>query len=308
VCGVESIHGKKRQKRKSQYTSSAAATIIVNQKVKISSSVSLLLISILNTGKLMTQMEDFAPDSCLKCHRPFAISSRQPKVLSCLHSFCAPCCLTLGQQNSGEVICCPCCQIYTSLGDNGIPGLRDNFAVLRVLELREKEEMKNMKFSCNNCESNEAIWRCMQCDSACSNLCDNCKVQHSQMKALRSHILVSIEEFKNSSSPSLDNFVCPIHTSEFLEVYCQDCRSPVCLTCAVYDHHSHIRKTVGDGFAVESEDISKNVTDLHRAYDSYEEETTGVISVREQLIEQHDDLSNYLTTAFKELHEALDER
>jgi hypothetical protein len=43
VCGVESIHGKKRQKRKSQYTSSAAATIIVNQKVKISSSVSLLI-------------------------------------------------------------------------------------------------------------------------------------------------------------------------------------------------------------------------------------------------------------------------
>lgn len=253
-------------------------------------------------------MEDYSPDICLKCHRSFAMTSRQPKVLSCLHSFCAPCCLALGQQNSGEVICCPLCQVYTELGENGIPGLRDNFAVLRILELKEKEEMKNMKFSCNNCENSEASWKCMQCDRACSNLCNECKVQHSQMKALRSHVLISIEEFKNSCPPTRDNFVCPLHTSEYLEVYCQDCRLPVCLTCAVYDHHTHTRKTLEDGFSVESEDIARHVTTLHSAYDTFELETQGVISIREQLIEQHDDLSNYLATAFKELHEALNER
>lgn len=253
-------------------------------------------------------MEDYEPDNCLKCHRPFTISSRQPKVLSCLHSFCAPCCLNLGQQHNGEVICCPCCTVYTEIGEHGIPGLRDNFAVMRVLEMKEKEQLRNALLSCNNCESNDANWRCMECDSTCCNLCDTCKVQHSQMKALRSHVVISMEDYKNSDVPIRDKFICPIHTSEYLEVYCCDCRQPVCLTCAVYEHQSHTRVTIANGQSIESKDINDLTGTLHTIYNSFEEEAGNIITIRKQLQEQHEELSVQLRDNFIRLREMLDDR
>lgn len=248
---------------------------------------------------------------CSTCARDFddlKSEEASPRVLKCLHTFCAGCCQQFAQVYRGLGISCPQCECFTELDEIGIPGLQINFYELHLLELKRKEELQHKKFACDNCDSENAEWRCLQCDDGCANLCSSCKTQHGQMKALRNHQLISLEDFKNSTSYKLDVFPCPKHPTELLEVYCADCRHPVCLICAVYDHSTHIRKTLEDGLKIEASEANRLIDDVSHLFERYEEETESVQQVAERLESQHTALSNDIKFMFQNLHSELQRR
>lgn len=234
---------------------------------------------------------------------------KQPKVLNCLHTYCVSCCQNIAYKNEGRIIICPLCSYETDLNNKGINSLQVNYSILRILDIKKKEELNKLTLLCENCDKQEvANWRCQNCDEGCANLCDECKFQHTQMKALRSHILIPMDEFKKSTTYTRDNFTCQKHPTELLEVYCCDCRIAVCLTCAVYDHHLHTRKTIEDGLNIESTDITQNIHDVTDVYNIYEKETNSVEGISQNLNNQNELLKQNIKNLFQELHNMLYER
>lgn len=247
---------------------------------------------------------------CSNCTQPYddSISSTYPRLLSCLHTFCTNCCQNLAHKDTGKNIVCPSCSYATDLTDNGIHELQTNYAIIRQVKLFKKSQSMNQSLICNNCDLEIAIWRCQNCEDGCANLCNECKIQHLQMKALRSHILIPMEEYKQSNVHTRDLFPCHKHPNEYLEVYCCDCQIALCLTCAVYDHQQHQRKTIDDGLLIEQHNIQQDITDVTDVYDVYEKETDSIEGISTSLSKQNDALKQNISSLFHELHELLNDR
>ena len=248
--------------------------------------------------------------NCENCFEEYSTHrDKQPKVLNCLHTFCSLCCQTIGYKNNGKIIICPLCNNETNLKEKGIGGLQVNYIILRQLEIKRKEELLKSNLKCENCnKSNNAIWRCLTCEEEYANLCEDCKLQHTQMKALRSHNIITINEYKTLTSYIKDKFQCNKHINEELEVYCYDCHQAICLTCAVYDHNNHSRKTIEDGLEIESSDIKQNIYNVTDLYNIYEKETKSVEDISQNLLNQNELIKKNITNTFQELHTMLQER
>ena len=91
--------------------------------------------------------------SCAVCLEH--LQDRNPRFLSCHHSFCQQCLQEL--TNDGQVSC-PTCRAVTAVPNNDIPKLTMNFQLVQMME-REKElkEQTQTHFSCQNCHL-EQMW------------------------------------------------------------------------------------------------------------------------------------------------------
>jgi hypothetical protein len=263
------------------------------------------------TSTTDTALSSTPSRQCPHCSQGYddLIASSQPRVLHCLHTFCTNCCQTLAHHGTGKVIHCPLCSYRTELTENGIYGLDPNYAILKIIKLQKKIELMSQISTCDNCDVEVALWRCQNCDEGCANLCQECKSQHLQMKALRSHTFVTMEEYKQSNHlHSKDLFPCPKHPNEYLEVYCSDCHLAVCLTCAVYDHSQHCHRTVDDGLMIVQQQIQQEILDVVDVYQSYEVETNNITHIANNLNKQHEALKKNLSSLFGELQSQLHER
>jgi hypothetical protein len=256
----------------------------------------------------------FAPPSsspiCPQCSLPYhdVVSSSYPRVLHCLHTYCTNCCQILAHQGTGKNIICPLCSFETALTDRGILDLQTNHSMIHLMKLKQKQQLLNEKFVCNNCDVEAATWRCQNCDEGCANLCNDCKLQHLQMKALRSHVLIPMKEYQESNLYPRDQIACQKHRNEFLEIYCCDCKMAICLTCAVYEHQHHQRKTIQDGEGIEKREMQQDLLNLHDVYDVYEQETNQIENISKNLSHQNELLKNKTRNIFQELHNLLHER
>lgn len=176
------------------------------------------------------------------------------------------------------------------------------------MKLHKKQQLLNAKFTCDNCDVEVATWRCQNCDDGCANLCNDCKLQHLQMKALRSHVLIPMKEYQESNLYPRDQVSCRNHHNELLEIYCCDCKMAICLTCAVYEHQHHLRKTIQDGEEIEKREMQQELLDLRDIYDAYEQEANQIENISKNLIQQNELLKSRTRNLFEELHDLLRER
>uniref|UniRef100_A0A1X7U4P3 RING-type domain-containing protein n=1 Tax=Amphimedon queenslandica TaxID=400682 RepID=A0A1X7U4P3_AMPQE len=99
---------------------------------------------------------------CPKCNGSYT----DPRLLSCLHSFCAPCLKSLvNKQASKQAIICPTCSEITTLpkGDGSIISLPCNFRLLSNKEEILLKIMSSTSPSCNSCDDGCSIPVCVKC-------------------------------------------------------------------------------------------------------------------------------------------------
>ncbi|XP_066286609.1 B-box type zinc finger protein ncl-1-like [Branchiostoma lanceolatum] len=176
----------------------------------------------------------------------------QPRVLSCLHTYCLSCLETLvkKQDREGEV-CCPVCQQRTLLPSSDPSTLPSDPIVGMLLEVKSVEAGA---VTCTSCEENSsAVCRCLDCAAF---LCSNCQGAHRFMKCFKSHRLVELEKLSigDLASP-VKLLTCTKHDGEALEFYCNTCDMLVCLKCTAIDHRmtSHQYVYINDAAAVMKE-------------------------------------------------------
>ncbi|KAM3862195.1 E3 ubiquitin-protein ligase TRIM45 [Diretmus argenteus] len=181
---------------------------------------------------------------CNMCHRLY----RDPKILPCLHTFCADC---IGQLEPFSVsdrseekqeedrpavtvtVLCPDCDSEVDIPPLGAAGLSTDHLALDEVFLETL--VADGPLGCDLCGDGEAERRCEVC---CVNLCEFCCQAHRRQKRTASHSVQCLQELKSQGRLSRP-VLCSLHPGQEFRLFCEPCDLPVCLECAATLHRDH---------------------------------------------------------------------
>ncbi|XP_078588987.1 E3 ubiquitin-protein ligase TRIM71-like [Branchiostoma floridae x Branchiostoma japonicum] len=159
-----------------------------------------------------------------------------PRILPCLHTFCANC---LEMWRKGEVqFTCPTCRQQVRLKGPDVSSFPSSFYINNLLDFRavHHSNAKRLRASCGMCESDASIeGTCGDCKLL---LCGNCLTGHGNSPALKDHYIIALHERNDPSSRSkfTRTQYCPQHTDQRRTFYCQPCDKLVCQDCTTTEH------------------------------------------------------------------------
>ena len=165
---------------------------------------------------------------------------RNPRVLTCFHSFCLKC------LESSSVTKCPTCQIEFEVPEGGLKDLKKG----GIFELSTKPKMD---FNCDCCNDNQAIQFCVDCSFS---YCSTCLEYHRRIPASRNHWLQSAV---SSNDPNIKKYsTCKDH-SEAMTLFCENCRVVLCERCLMLKHNSHKVKRLTEYFDSVKETLEQDI-------------------------------------------------
>ena len=142
---------------------------------------------------------------------------RNPKVLSCLHSFCTECLIKVIKQG---VIECPSCRSKTDVPGGDITKLPVNFILLKVKDHCDKV-LSSKVILCQFCKATNAILKCQECSQF---ICDGCSQKHNKLKTFSDHHIYKL---------------CSKHEDCMAAYLCVRCVRSICSTCILMEHSEH---------------------------------------------------------------------
>ena len=218
-----------------------------------------------------------------------------PKLLDCLHSFCAGC---LQQRSASDIskegqICCPQCQWVTILPvQGGVDELCADFLVANALALQKLRDGQQL-IRCTMCgdddddeESEAATHRCGDCQIF---LCELHAAAHRKAKKTSSHRMLPVEALRTRrcGATSSADFAhvrrapqCHRHEKE-AELFCEQCQKLVCRDCILVEHRDHNYAFVRDTAPKHRAAIEASLTSMKRevlAMDSVQKLVKGTQS------------------------------
>lgn len=161
----------------------------------------------------MDKVSQEVEDQILSCHVCFlryeSEGDRTPKTLNCGHDFCKECLLYIVEKSVDKrTIMCPMCRAETTIALDGIDSLRSSLVVTNLLGIMTSYITGGMSVVSNNIQIAGASHRCGFCEDdaitvdvnyGCCDckcyLCSTCKTVHGKRQALRSHTVLSLEEY-----------------------------------------------------------------------------------------------------------------
>lgn len=183
---------------------------------------------------------------CAICLEQF----KEPKVLTCLHSYCKGCLVKLVKKKGPEhIIICPECRQEVKITDGDVDKLPPNFWLnnfMTLLSMQDSSMASSKKtLLCEHCDSGDpAVSRCTSC---CVFMCEFCVTAHKRINAFKGHKILSLEEVKRVGSKALVKpAFCEKHSGELLKLFCQTCQKTICRDCTIVDHREHKYDFVAD--------------------------------------------------------------
>jgi len=232
--------------------------------------------------------------TCNVCSKTF----HEPKLLSCLDTFCYKCLEKLLSKESQvpRSVICPTCGVSTTVPDNGLHGLPDNSFVATLIEIKKlNEEQKNRKLACSACsrkstetaELDVAVVFCVVCED---KLCKTCSDAHRKLKITTDHRLVPLDEdfmTKLSEARQSKPTCCQEHRDQLYTLYCQniDCQKPICLKCAVLTHKSHNYIDIAEVAKGLRKDLLKAAEGLRGKHESLEHQSQ-ILKTRKDVVQE----------------------
>lgn len=209
--------------------------------------------------------------NCTVCLETF----KDPKVLPCLHTFCATCLerMVSATRTKGTgipvdkspgksvgVLICPQCRKEHAIPEGGIRNFLTDFSIASsVVKAGAKKQGEVEVLPCEECDSNEqAIAHCAQC---CSYLCEYCSGAHKRMKRYRDHEVTPLQELNlETFQPKHPPQYCIQHANELLKLYCKSCNVLVCCNCIVATHQGHTFASINKETRSEVEQVLKDMS------------------------------------------------
>ena len=134
---------------------------------------------------------------CDVCLEAYDENTREPKFLTCHHSFCLSCLSSLTRDHT--TIECPTCRQPTSLPANGVQGLQTNFYVMSMKDLLKQSKVTSSD-GCVNHTNQTLSFFCRLCMVA---ICRDCTVlDHRENEG---HVIQDINQADKEQRAVLKN-------------------------------------------------------------------------------------------------------
>ena len=163
---------------------------------------------------------------------------RNPRLLSCHHSFCSNCLVKLTKNGS---ILCPTCREETAVPNNDINMLTANFMLQKMKEHLDKIHASKSSL-CQLCRAEPALLKCQECLQL---LCNDCSYKHNKVKKFRDHKIYNL---------------CKKHPDVIITNVCMKCAEPACSNCVINEHLDHESEmdTYDEGIETMCQELKQN--------------------------------------------------
>ncbi|XP_042578332.1 transcription intermediary factor 1-alpha-like isoform X2 [Cyprinus carpio] len=230
-------------------------------------------------------------DVCPVCKLSF--SSREPKLLPCLHSFCKRCLPahnTPASTNSNaqqlNMIRCPVCQQECMDVE-----VLDNFFVKDSVEVPSSTMEKSCQL-CMSCDDNtEASGFCVECAEF---LCVTCIDAHQRVKFTRDHTVRQITEMSSEAmgASTQKPVFCDIHRQEPLKLFCETCDLLTCRDCQLLKHKDHNYQFLEDAYKNHKEHLENMTCQLQEKKKVIEDISNTINNGLQQVDENRKTVAN----------------
>ena len=234
---------------------------------------------------------------CNICFKPFT----NPKLLSCMHTFCSPC-LQHWYKSSQEIrgakrgiFPCPTCREMTPLPAEGIEGLTTDFKVPyidKIIKTRMPRAQNDK--SCEVCKSRgrevKGKAECMTCHIL---LCGPCGDSHPRDNEIfRDHIVLELVSGEKSA-----RMFCEKHDQKDIKYFCISCQKGLCALCAESEHKKH-----------RLENMEKSLVRARNELESEVKSADVELERAQQAAQKFTVMDKYLEQSFQENRDAVKRR
>ena len=236
---------------------------------------------------------------------------QDPRILSCLHSYCLQCINKIHVQGTISITC-PSCNHPTPLPDGGVAFLPSN---IQLKEEAEQNKVLQQFISyppCDDCDDDNSVAYCKECDKV---LCQDCLKVHKKKKVSRSHSTYPIEDLKRKSRSDLHKIfpssissvpLCPDHNDQKLVLYCTQCAVPVCDKCSTGRHRGHPVREVSQQVPQNKEKILQAIDGLPEKKKQLEKVVESIDEAKRKLEHCKNRAYNNIQDLFMKLRQLID--
>ena len=236
---------------------------------------------------------------------------KDPRILSCLHSYCLQCITKLHVEGTTSITC-PTCNQSTTIPDEDVSSLPRN---VRLNEISKQDKILRKVTStspppCDSCDENSPIAYCTECDEL---FCNKCWEHHQGLKTSSSHSSFTLKEAQNTSRDNLIKMLpssspmCHDHVDQKLSFYCNQCAIPVCVGCTIDKHKGHPVDEMSKQIIQNKEEIQKIVDAFPAVQKHLKEFLTAGEEIRKKITAQKNKVDT-IHEVFLKLLQLLHER
>ena len=238
-----------------------------------------------------------------------------PKVLPCLHVFCRRCVdllVTHGERREATCVTCPTCRHETDL--TGMAELLPALHIHHLFDIHDALQKTTASSSstatpCDKCRQFASTAYCRNCGQY---ICDECAKVHKLWGELASHVVISIEEVRESALKMIPlktaALSCPKHRHKNLELYCETCEVLICHYCTIQQHKTHRYDLVADTYASRKHAVKASLEPLRSHVREVSEALDNIHRSVERITTQRATLEEDINRTIWQLHEELEQR
>ena len=295
---------------------SSTVAVAVMQQQQQTSTVTTPISAILPTQSLApkeTMATTTAEPICQKCNEIYD----DPRLLSCLHSFCKKCLHDLTDVvGSSNVIRCPVCRDTTPIPAEGIDHIQVNLyleheSVIASIEARMMAPSKPECEECSREPTRETVSFCCTCVSF---LCELCHAQHIvSRKSHLHHKVLTLDDAANIKAKLRQYMTflpttCPIHNRQEITFFCKECKVLLCIQCALSKHPGHRVEDLLDFVQRQKNVFCDDVRDMPDMIQKLDDLMNTGRTVCDNIKSREVSIDESISKVFEELHQALDMR